>query len=197
MQPDAYRAESVAATRSFFDLCAARYSLRRFADRPVARELITRCLEAARLAPSASNAQPCRYVVFDDPVRREELARVAFRGVYSASARFSAVPVIVALLIKPTSTLGQLGNALLRTHLQLIDAGIAGEHFVLQAQELGLGTCWIGWFDHRAVRRFLGSRARGLVPVGLIAVGYPPTEALPPARKRRDLAAISGWNDLP
>jgi nitroreductase len=58
---------------------------------------------------------------------------------------------------------------------QEIDVGIAGEHFILQAQHLGLGTCWIGWFDLRKARKYL--KLKGSMRVcQLIAVGYPHPE---------------------
>jgi len=73
-----------------------------------------------------------------------------------------------------------------------LDAGIAGEHFVLQAEELGLGTCWIGWFDVRAVRRFFKIPRRYKI-VSLIAAGYaarrPPRE-----RVRKSMDEIAWWN---
>lgn len=181
----------------FLELCKARYSLREFADRKVEREKIIQCLEAARLAPSASNYQPWRFVVFDEPVKKQQLCDAVFSGIYQYSRRFARAPVIVALLVKTGNVLSRMGNAIQDTRLQLIDAGIAGEHFVLQAQELGLGTCWIGWYDPRALMRFLGVKKSDYQPVSLIAVGYPPEAAGSKPKRRKALNEIAGWNGLP
>src|SRR5512136_837104 len=81
-------------------LCRVRRSVRRFADRPVEREKIELCLEAARRAPSADNMQPWRFIVFDDPEKKTQLAEAVFAGVFAASRRFAAAPVLVCLLIK-------------------------------------------------------------------------------------------------
>ncbi len=54
----------------------------------------------------------------------------------------------------------------------LLDLGITGEHLVLQAEELGLGTCWIGWIKPKVVRRIIGW-PRSIEPVSLITVGWP------------------------
>lgn len=189
----------------FFELCASRYSLRRFAQRPVEKEKIVKCLEAARLAPTAGNAQPCRFAVFDDAAKKQQLCDAVFTGIYSVSRFFAAAPVIVALLVKSSLVYGRLGSAITGKQWQLVDAGIGGEHFVLQAQELGLGTCWIGWFDGKRLLEFLGLRGRtllgvvspGYVPVALLAVGYPPAGKQTPIKQRKDLSEIAGWNDMP
>ena len=72
----------------------------------------------------------------------------------------------------------------------MIDAGIAGEHFVLQATELGLGTCWIGWFDKRAVKRLLDLPNGWDVP-SMIALGFPDQEPGPAGKKRKQIEEIS------
>jgi nitroreductase len=213
--------------KDFLDLCDARYSLRRFSDRPVERAKIVRCLEAARLAPSAQNAQPWRFVVFDDPGRKTALCDAVFSGIYAASAHFRSAPVLVALLVKPTFMTGILGPAVQGTRFALVDAGIAGEHFVLQAMEQGLGTCWIGWYDARRLLDFLGIKRkgyspRGYTPVALIAMGYAPEESTVDSRKpqaanrklgldagglgtderrhrkkRKEVEEIADWNEIP
>ena len=75
-----------------------------------------------------------------------------------------------------------------------MDIGIAGEHLVLAATELGLGTCWIGWIKPRALARIVGWPA-SVKPVVVITVGYAcePDAALPPASRRRPLAELVGW----
>ena len=78
-----------------------------------------------------------------------------------------------------------------------LDCGIAGEHLVLRAAELGLGTCWIGWFNRRAARRALGAPAHVQV-VCLISVGYPADGAAARTRPRprkplADIAWLDSW----
>lgn len=157
---------------ALMELIRARRSVRRFADRPVERGLIEACLEAARLAPSAENAQPWRFVVVDDPEAKARLARAAFSGVYKPTRFAAKAPVIVAVLAKPDIVANRLGRAIQGTKYYLIDCGIACQQFVLRATELGLGVCYIGWYSKRGVRRALQvPRSHDIVV--LLAVGYP------------------------
>jgi len=183
--------------KDFLELCHARYSLRHFADRPVEKEKLDYCLEAARLAPSAGNSQPWRFVVFDDPQRKAELGKVVFSGAYKASERFAEAPVLVALLAKPNFMTGLVGSAIQGIAWHILDCGIAGEHFALAAAEQGLGTCWIGWYEPRALVRFLGLRGKGFVPVALFALGYPLDGFVAPGKKRKLLEEIVSRNRSP
>jgi nitroreductase len=182
---------------AFLELCRLRYSLRRFSDRPVGHEQLNYCLEAARLAPSADNQQPSRFIVFDDPAAKERLADAVFGGVFAPSRRFAAAPVLVALLLKENLLVNRVGAAAQGTQFQLIDAGIAGEHFCLAAAEQGLGACWIGWYDGRALIRHLKLRGKGYKPVALIAVGHPADDGHRPEKKRKPLDHIAAWNRPP
>jgi len=181
----------------FLKLCRSRRSVRRFADRPVEREKIEACLEAARRAPSADNLQPWRFIVFDDPEKKAKLADTVFTGVYAASKRFAAAPVVVCLVTKENLLVNKVAGAVQGTQWQLVDAGIGGEHFVLAAAEQGLGTCWIGWYDGRALLKHLGLRGKGYKAVALIAVGYPADDVSTSERPRKDLGEISFWNVPP
>jgi nitroreductase len=181
----------------FLKLCRVRRSVRRFADRPVEHEKIELCLEAARRAPSADNLQPWRFIVFDDPEKKAKLAEAVFTGVYAASKRFAVAPIIVGLVIKENLLVSKVAGAVQGTQWQLVDAGIGGEHFVLAAAEQGLGTCWIGWYDGRALLKHLGLRGKGYKAVALIAVGYPADDASTSERPRKDLAEIASWNSPP
>jgi nitroreductase len=180
----------------FLELCRSRYSLRRFADKPVEKEKILRCLEAARLAPSASNGQPCRFVVFDDPARKQELCYAVFTGVYAHSRLFTQAPVIVALLIKSTLPVA-IGGRVRGINFHVLDAGIAGEHFALAAAEQGLGTCWIGWFEPSGLMKLLKLKGRGYSADALLALGYPPSNYVTPEKKRRPVEEILSWNQGP
>jgi len=137
-------------TSALQQLIRARRSIRRFKPDPVEKEKLLSCLEEARLAPSAENAQPTRFLVVDNPELKDELARVAFSGIYSMTKFAAQAPVLVVVLARLDILVHKVGRRLQGTEFFLIDVGIAGEHFVLRAEELGLSTCWIGWFNRRA-----------------------------------------------
>ena len=178
----------------FLRLAAMRSSVRRYlADRPVSDADISAVLEAARLAPSAENAQPWRFVVVRDVAVRSRLVEAAFSGVYRRSRRIDA-PVFLALC-GVHGAVDLAGRVAGHASYTLTDCGIAGEHAVLAAADLGLGTCWIGMFDRRRARRVLGIPA-GVNLIALIALGWPadPARESPPQKGRKPLSAIV-WSD--
>jgi nitroreductase len=160
---------------SFIELVKSRRSVRRFQEKPVERELLLQCIEAARFAPSASHVQPWRFLIVDDPDLKEVLAQKAFSGIFSATRWAAKAPVLVVILAELDITTNRIGKQFTGLHYYLIDIGIAGEHFVLQAEELGLGTCWIGWFSERGVRKALDI-PRKYRPASMLAIGYPNVE---------------------
>lgn len=140
---------------ALLDLLKHRKSIRDFLDRPVEREKIMMCLEAARLAPSACNSQPWKFIVVDDRQLKDKLGDAAFRGIYSMNSFCKTAPVMVVVVSEKSKFLARIGGMFRGTKYYLIDIGVAIEHFVLQAEDLGLGTCWIGWFNARAVKSVL------------------------------------------
>lgn len=105
-------------------------------------------------------------------------------------------PVIVAIVAERPNITSQIGSVLKKKPFYLIDIGITAEHFCLQAAELGLGTCMLGWFDEKRVRTLL-EIPRGRRPVLLITLGYPPEETLAMVadrntKRRKDLETIAG-----
>ncbi|HNW44484.1 MAG TPA: nitroreductase family protein [Elusimicrobiales bacterium] len=167
---------------TFLELAAARRSIRKYTAAPVEREKLDRCLEAARLAPSACNAQPYRFVVLDEPAVKEKFSAAVFSGVYSACKFAAGAPVLVAVVSDTGKLTAWLGNQMQDTNFRLVDIGIAAEHFVLAAAEQGLGTCWLGWFDAKAAAKTLGLGAGKKVEV-LLSVGYPGESPAPRPRK--------------
>lgn len=173
-------------------LIRSRRSIRRFLPDPVERDKIIACLEAARLAPSAENAQPWRFLVIDDPELKATVAGEAFSGVYGMTKFAAQAPVLVVVLASLDLLAHRLGRRIQGTQFYLIDIGIAGEHFVLKAEEQGLATCWIGWFNARRVRKALHIPRKYKI-VSLFPLGYaasrPPSET-----KRRALEEIAWFN---
>ncbi len=186
----ARRPSGAAKALTFRELVGLRASVRRYdAERPVPEEALLYVLECARLAPSADNTQPWRFVVVREPAARERLARACFSGIYLPTRFAAAAPALIAHCADRVSV-ERAGEAVLGTALHQLDCGIAGEHAVLAAAELGLGTCWIGWFDRRAAKKVLGVPAHVDV-IALLALGYPRQDVVPREKRRRPLSAIA------
>jgi len=168
-----------------------RRSVRLYRPEPVEREKILQCLEAARLAPSACNGQPWQFIVVDDAELKNRLAGEAFSGIYAGTRFAGRAPALVAVVADP-DWLPKMGGAIRKTDFHLIDIGIAGEHFVLKATELGLGTCWLGWFDETKAKKVLGLPAGKRIEI-MLAVGYPQDDLVPP-RQRKGLEEMSTFN---
>ena len=178
---------------SLLDLIKQRKSVRNFLDRPVERDRIMTCLEAARLAPSATNSQPWKFIVVDDRQLKDKLCAAAFSGLYSMNSFCKMAPVIVVVISERPRFLARIGGMLRGTRYYLIDIGIACEHFVLQAEELGLGTCWIGWFNERAVKSTLNIPQSKKIDI-IIALGYYDRENLSPEHDRKPIDKIASFN---
>jgi nitroreductase len=170
----------------------SRTSVRHYEERDIPDKDILAVVEAARLAPSAENAQPWRFVTVKSPAARQELSRACFSGIFSPTRFAARAPLIVALCAERTGLI-EAGKSIKDRAMYQLDCGIAGEHLVLQAAELGLGTCWIGWFNRRAARKALGVPWHVQV-VALIAVGYPRADASPRTRPRHPLSSML-WLD--
>jgi len=178
---------------ALLDLLEHRKSVRDFLDRPVEREKIMMCLQAARIAPSASNSQPWKFIVVDDSQLKDKLCNAAFSGIYSFNSFCKAAPVIVVIVSEKSKFLARIGGMLRGTQYYLIDIGIAGEHLVLQAEDLGLGTCWIGWFDEGAVKSILNVPEEKKIDV-LIALGYYDRQNVSSEHDREPMDKIASFN---
>lgn len=189
---DIQRKEAFKTT--FQSLVRQRRSIRRYLDKPVEREKILVCIEAGRLAPSAENVQPWRFLIIDDLDIKKTFAREVFSGIYSFSRFAAKAPVLILILARLDIIANRIGKQIQNINFYLIDIGITGEHIVLQAEELGLGTCWIGWFNIRKARKFF-KISRKYKIVSIIALGY--YEKKPSKeRKRKRLEEIVWFNKI-
>ncbi|HDZ26098.1 hypothetical protein LCGC14_1405240 [marine sediment metagenome] len=178
----------------FQQLVEGRRSIRRYLEKPVEREKILTCIEAARLAPSADNVQPWRFLIIDDPDLKARFAKEVFSGIYFITKFAAKAPVIIVILAKLDIIANRIGKQIQNIQYYYIDSGIAGEHIVLQAEELGLGTCWIGWFNPRKTRKFLKIPRKYKI-VSLMAMGY--YEKKPSGeKKRKKLEEIAWFNKI-
>lgn len=175
----------------FLELTRTRESVREYREEEVGRELIDSCLEASRLAPSACNSQPWHFIVVDDPTIKREVAKKC-TGLLPLNRFVSTAPVIIVILIEPSNITARLGSWLKERPLNYIDLGIAAEHFCLQAQSLGLGTCILGWFDEEGIKQVLSLPKEKRIGL-LITLGYRVEEEIR-EKKRHPLEKIRSYN---
>ncbi len=176
----------------FLEHVKKRFSARKYQNKMVEPEKIARCLEAARLAPSASNSQPWRFIVVDNTALKEKLALETYSAVLTFNKFVHQAPVIVVFVIEKPKLITQIGGRIKNKEYPLIDIGIAAEHFCLQATEEGLATCMLGWFNEKAVKELLHipkSKTVGL----LITIGYHNYETIP-AKKRKPAEEVISFN---
>jgi nitroreductase len=177
----------------FSELMKTRQSVRRYQPRPVARELLDKLIESVRLAPSASNSQPWKLVMVDDPELCSQVAQATFSKAVAFNRFAAEAPVIAVFVMESPGLINQVGAFLKKRPFSLIDIGIAAAHFCLQATELGLGTCMLGWFDEKRIQRLLriprGRRIGLLVTLGYAVEGYPLRE-----KTRKSSALMGSYN---
>ncbi len=154
------------------ELIKSRQSVRKYdASRPVEQEKIQLCLEAARLAPSACNSQPWKFIVVDEPQLREKVAKETYGPLMRFNKFVLDAPVIIVITQEKSNFTSKVGITVKSIDYPLIDIGIAAQHFCLQAHELGLGTCMLGWFNEKPIQKLLDIPEKRKIGL-LISVGY-------------------------
>ncbi len=166
----------------FKDLVFVRESTRRYLRRAVEPEKIELIMESCRMAPSACNSQPWRFVIASEPAIVNELARASIGPASTFNKFATQAPVIAAIVAEKPNWLSRVGGNVKDKDFYLMDIGIVAIHFCLQATELGLGSCMIGWFDETRVKKALKVPANKRVLL-LITLGYAAKEG--PRRKIR------------
>ena len=152
---------------SYADLTLARYSCRHFEDREVPADVLRAVLEAGRLAPSACNKHPTRVIVCDTPELRERAARVG--GKFGRDGSVFGAPVVLLVCAQDDAAWHRRYDGM---NAAPIDSSIVCDQMMMQATELGLGTCWVCAFDPQvAIDEF--DLPEGLYPYHMLPMGYP------------------------
>ena len=147
--------------KTFFELATERYSVRSFSTQTIETEKITQILEAGRVAPTACNNQPQRIKLITSS---EDLAKVD----ECTPCRFNAPAVLLVCYEKSACWNRQFDGA----SSGEVDASIVTTHMMLAAQDLGLGSCWVMYFDPVKARELFGLSDK-IVPVAMLPLGYP------------------------
>ena len=177
----------------FSELIKIRQSVRSYSDKAVEKEKIEKCLEAARLAPSASNSQPWKYIVVDEEELKNKVADATFDKVVKFNKFALQAPVIIVIVLEKPKIITQIGGEIKKREFPLIDIGISAEHFCLQAAELGLGTCMLGWFDQKRIKDLLNIPKKKTLGL-LITLGYSPDDYVLRKKIRKEKSEVIGYN---
>ncbi|MGA2169121.1 MAG: nitroreductase family protein [Terracidiphilus sp.] len=170
-----------------------RRSVRKYQQKAVEAEKLEALAEAVRLAPSASNSQPWKLILVDDPAIREQVAQATFSTMFPFNKHALEAPAIAVLAVERHSAMTQIGGWLKKRPYYLIDIGIAAAHFCLRATELGLGTCMLGWFDESAIKKILDVPRPSRIGL-LITLGYAAEPTSPHAKTRKAAGEMSSRN---
>ena len=140
--------------KDFLSLAKARQSDRAYdASRPVEPEKIERVMEAVRFAPSACNAQPWKFVVVTEPDLAVKVGKAAAGLGMNKFAKDA--PVHVLVVEEPANITSFLGSKIKDKYFPLVDIGIAAAHIALAAEDEGLGSCILGWFDEKEIKHLV------------------------------------------
>ncbi|MBI4026883.1 MAG: nitroreductase family protein [Verrucomicrobia bacterium] len=164
------------------DVVAKRYSVRAFNDQPVSEAALKSILETANAAPSAGNRQAYEIVVVRDAKRRRQLAVASHEQWFVAEA-----PVVLIFFANPERNRERYRERGVSLYC-LQDSAVACAYAQLAATALGLGTCWVGSFEDRAVSEILGAPA-SWQPVAILPIGQPADKPRP--RERRPLSNLA------
>ncbi len=162
-----------------------RRSVRRYQEKNIPSSILEEIFEAARLAPSASNRQPWKFVVVQDEGLKQKVMEAS---ILHGKLQPFIVEASVIIAGCATDVSHIMPNGVPSHH---VDLSIALEHISLQAAELGLGSCWIGAFNQEKVKDLLKIPENAAV-VCLMTLGYPAGNSL--QRKRKPLEDIICYN---
>ena len=164
------------------DAISKRRSIRKYQRKEVPLDLIRELIDAARLAPSGSNAQPCRYYLVKDNETKEKLKE---NRIFEQDFVCQSPVIIVCCADVRAYSQGIKGWSEENENRALRDLSIASAFLVLRATELGLATCYVGWMKKDRIKDVLELPRNYMVPF-VIAIGYAAEQPKPLPRKSID-----------
>ena len=171
--------------KTFLELAQNRQSDRAYSDKPVEPEKLERILEAARIAPSACNAQPWKIIVVSDAEKRTQVADATANKLLAMNHFTKQAPLQLVILEENANFTSTVGGWATEKHYPHLDLGILAAHITLAATDEGLGSCIIGWCDEKKVRKVLDIPRNKRVML-VILLGYSAQPLRNKKRKAKD-----------
>jgi nitroreductase len=168
--------------KAMLELILNRQSDRSYSDKPIETEKIERIIEAGRMAPSACNAQPWKFIVVTRKELLRKLSEAASAKLLGMNSFVDQAPVQIIVVREKANMSSRIGATVKNKDYSLIDIGIASENICLQARAEGIGSCMVGWFDEKEVKKILEIPSSKRVEL-IITLGYPTKELRKKLRK--------------
>jgi len=147
----------------FMTTVKERFSVRKYQDKPIEAEKMDKILEAGRLCPTAKNMQPQRFYVIESAEAMEKL-KTATPCTFGAPAAILVCADMDAAWYSPDSLQPGYNSA-------EMDCSIAATHMMLAAWDMGIGSCWVRWFNAEKMAEALDLPAN-IKPICLLDMGY-------------------------
>lgn len=158
--------------KSFLELTKLRQSDRAYlTDKDIEPEKLERILEAARMAPSACNAQPWKFIIVKNPEKRIKIADACSSRALGMNHFSKQAPVQLVLVEEDANFTSKFGGFMKQIHYPHIDTGIVASHICLAAADEGIGSCMLGWLNNKKIREILDIPS-GKKVVLVILLGY-------------------------
>ncbi len=164
---------------------SSRQSDRAYLDKKVEKDKLDRILEAGRLAPSACNSQPWKFIVVDKPELLKKVSSASSAKELGFNRFTDQVPLFIVIVREKSKAIAQLGGTIKNRDYSMIDIGIAAENICLQASAEGLGSCMLGWFNEKEIKKVLNIPSNRRAEL-VIALGYPAKASRIKSRKSID-----------
>ncbi len=178
--------------KTFFDLAHYRQSDRAFdPNRPVEKEKIERILEAARMAPSACNSQPWHFIVVDNPELKNEVADAVSAKLLGMNHFTKQAQIHIVVVEEKVNLSSSLGGWIKDKYFAHLDIGIVAAHICLAAEDEGLGSCMLGWFNEKKVKKLLNIPDSKRVLLDIV-IGYSNQEKK--EKRRKTMEEIVSYN---
>ncbi|HCC71698.1 MAG TPA: nitroreductase [Bacteroidales bacterium] len=158
--------------KEMLNLINKRQSDRGYINKEVEQEKLERILEAGRLAPSACNSQPWKFIVVNEPGLRTEVSRAATAKELGFNKFIDQAPILIVIVREKPNFVPRIGGSIKNKDYSIIDIGIAAENICLQATADELGTCILGWFNEKKVKQLLNIPENKRAEL-IITLGYP------------------------
>jgi nitroreductase len=172
--------------KEMLELILRRQSDRKYSDKPVEADKLERIIEAGRMAPSACNAQPWKFVVVTDPALRQKISEAATERLTGMNNFAGQAPVLIVIVREKPNLSSKIGGTIKNKDYSHIDIGIASANICLQAVAESIGSCIMGWFDEKQIRSILSIPASKRVEM-IVSLGYSLSEYRQKKRKPKEV----------